>query len=184
MKVLKFIGIAVLVLVVAFLAIGALVPSFEYKHRVEVNAPVEHSWAVFSDLENMGKWVVGFKSMEKLSGNDNEVGCTYKLVFEENGRVIEMVEEVTAIKENELIAFSFDADPVVSNIEVHFNQIENGTEIVAIKLVQGKNIFWKSLLWLSKSNMMKRGNEIYGNLKQLIEETPMSEPEGMTATQS
>jgi len=184
MKALKLTGVAVLVLVLAFFAIGLFIPSFEYEHRLEVNAPVTHCWTVFTNLSNMEKWVVDLKSMEKLSGDDTELGSRYKLVLEQDGREIEVLEEITAIKENELIAFAFEADQMFSTIEVHFSQIENGTEIVATKMVDGNNLFWNSLLWLSKPKMMKYGNKIYGNLKQLIEETSTSEPQEMTVTQS
>jgi len=159
-----------------------LVPTFNYENKVTVNAPVDHAWAVFSDVDKMDKWLVGFKSVAIISGNQGEVGSKYHFVFEDRGEIIELTETLTAVTENELFAFELDADPMTSDVEIKFAASDETTEITATSNVEGKNIFWKSLLWLSKSMMIERGQESYDNLKKLIEETPQQREEQLTTS--
>ncbi len=44
-----------------------------------------------------------------------------------------IMEEVTAFQENELFAFTLDADPLISDVEVKFRGDESKTEITATK---------------------------------------------------
>jgi len=180
MKLLKYFGIFLIVVLVAFLLVGIFAPTFTYESRVVVNAPVEQSWAVFSDPSRMGEWLVGFKSIETVSGQPDSVGSKYKMVFEENGRLMKMTETVTAIKPNELFAFTLDARPMIDKVEVRFSGDGEKTEIVAMNHIEGKNLIWKSILRLSKSNMKKRGQEVYNKLKNLIEASAAEEQARMS----
>ncbi len=169
MKPLKCIGYSLLAIIALFLLVGVIFPSFEYQSHVVVNAPLEQSWAVFSDAGRMAEWLPGFKSIETLSGSPNQVGSTYKMVFEEEGEVMEMTEYVTAFRDNELFAFELNAEPMIATVQVKFSGNRKMTEILAITKVEGKNLLWKSLLRLSKSRMVERGQETYDNLKRIIE---------------
>ncbi|MFQ5651512.1 MAG: SRPBCC family protein [bacterium] len=173
MRVLRYILGAVAALAVIFVLIGMFVPSFTYENRIEVSKPVEHSFAVFSDPANMSEWLTGFKSMENLTGGPNEVGSTWKLVFVDGDEEIIMTEEVTGFKENELISFTLDNEVLEADIEVHFVRKNGTTGILQSSKVEGKNLFWKSLLFLSKWNMTARGQENYVKLKHLIETTEL-----------
>ena len=90
MKVLRYILGLIVLLLIAFFTLGFLNPEISYETRTEIQASVEETFAVFNDPERMGEWLVGFHSMENISGNDNEVGSKWKLRFEENGEVMEV----------------------------------------------------------------------------------------------
>lgn len=175
MKILKFILGLVVVLALAFFAVGIFAPSFTYENKVEVNAPVEKAWAIFTDESRMADWLTGLQSVETISGNPGEVGSKYQMVFIENGEEMVMKEEVTAFQENQLFAFTLDADPLISEVEVKFTGDESKTEITATSFIKGKNLFWKSTLRLMKSMVVNRGQEQYDKLKEIIESAP-SEP--------
>ncbi len=169
MKLLKYVALFLVVVAAAFLLVGVVAPTFTYESRVEVNAPLEKSWAVFNDVSLMGEWLIGFKSVETLSGQPGAVGSKYKMVFEEDGRLMEMTETITAFQPNEEFAFELDADPMIAKVDVRFSGDDQKTEIVALNHMDGKNLIWKSILRLSKSSMEKRGQLVYDNLKSLIE---------------
>ena len=113
--------------------------------------------------------------METISGNPGEVGSKYRMIFVENGEEMVIMEEVTAFQENELFAFTLDADPLISDVEVKFRGNESKTEITATNHVEGKNLLWKSMLRIMKSMIANRGQEQYDKLKEIIESAP-SEP--------
>lgn len=113
MKILKYILGIIAALVVIFFMIGVFVSTFTYENKVEVNAPVEKAWAVFTDESRMGEWLTGLKSIETISGNPGEVGSIYRLVFVQNGEEMVMTEEVTAFQQNELFAFNLDNDVMI-----------------------------------------------------------------------
>jgi len=175
MRILKLILGLLLGLALVFFAVGIFTPSFTYENKVEVNASVEKAWAIFTDESRMGDWLTGFQSMETISGNPGEVGSKYRMIFVENGEEMVIMEEVTAFQENELFAFTLDADPLISDVEVKFRGDESKTEMTATNHVVGKNFLWKSMLRIMKSMIANRGQEQYDKLKEIIE-SASSEP--------
>ena len=116
MKAFKFILGILVFLVLAFLTLGMLNPVLEYESRTQVEASVEHTFAVFNNPDRIGEWQEGFKSIENISGGDNKVGSKWRLIFEEDGEVMEIIEEVLAFEENELFAFTMDSDALTAEV--------------------------------------------------------------------
>lgn len=169
-KYLKRLLTLILLLSIAFLLIGVFVPRFSYISEVDVDAPVDQAFAIFSNPSWMSEWMEGFKSIENLSGAPNEVGSRWKLVVEQEGERMELIEEVTAYKANELFAFTLDAEPLTSEVEIRFIPLDSTTtKITAVTSVRGKNILWRSLLPMFKSRMREQSQESYDKLKTVIE---------------
>lgn len=169
MKLLKYAGLTVAVLAGIFLSIGFFVPSFSYESRIEVNAPLAQAFAVFNDPSRMGEWMSGFKSIETISGNPNEVGSRYRLVIVENGEEMVTIEEMTAFQKNERFGFRRISDALIAKVEIRFTDQDGRTVITDVTRVEGRNFLWKSLLPLFKSMMVDKAHENYGRLKQVIE---------------
>ncbi len=169
MKFIKIFLSIVLILVVIFVLIGVFIPSFSYKNKVSVKASLNKTFAMFNDETRMGEWLTGFRSIETISGNRNEVGSKYRLVVFGHDEEIVMTEEMTAFKENELFAFNLDNDVMLADVEIKFSGDSTRSEIRANTVVHGKNMFWKSLLPLFKSNMTKQSQTDYEKLKTIIE---------------
>jgi len=170
MKILKYIlGIAA-ILVLAFLTLGLFTPELNYETLTEIDAPLEHAFAVFTDGDRSSEWLVGLKSIENISGQEFEVGSMWRLTFEQDGEVMVMTEEVTAYKENEVFAFTIDSDVLIADVEIRFIPLDSTrTKIVATSTSVGKNILWRSMLAIVKSDIIERDQENYNRLKQLIE---------------
>ncbi len=170
MRILKWLGLLLLVLVVGFLAAGLIRPNVSYENKVTVNAPVERAYSVFVDESNMDKWMPTLQRIENISGAPLEVGSKWKLIFEEEGETIEVLEEMTAIDANERFAFNLETEPFLGTVDIRFTAIDSATsEIKAVTTMDGKNLIWKSLLALSKSMMETRSQEQYEMLKKAIE---------------
>ena len=95
-KVLRFIVIGIFALAVLFFSLGLFIPTFSFDNVVEVNKPIEKTFAEFNDVSNMYKWIPGFQFIEPISGWPNEVGSKWKLVVKQEGKRMELIETMTA----------------------------------------------------------------------------------------
>ena len=68
----------------------------EYTVSVEIDLPRDRVIELFDDPDNLFKWQTGLRSYEHLSGEAGQPGATARLVFENKGRRIELIEMVTA----------------------------------------------------------------------------------------
>lgn len=170
MKVLKWLGVIVALLVVGFFAIGIVTPKFSYHNAVTVNAPVEKAFSVFTDESKMHGWMPTLQNIENVSGAPLEVGSKWKLIFDEGGRKIEVLEEMTAVDPNQRFAFNLDTEPFVGTVDIRFTAVDSATsKVEATSTVDGKNMMWKSILAMSKSTFESRAQEQYDLLKKVIE---------------
>lgn len=170
MRILKWLGGILVVLILVFLGVGIITPNFSYENKVTVKAPVERAYSVFVDESNVNKWMPTLRKIENVSGAPLEVGSKWKLIFDEEGETIEVLEEMTAIDTNERFAFNLDTEPFLGTVDIRFTAIDSTTsEIKATTTVDGKNMIWKSVMALSKTMMETRSQEQYEMLKKVIE---------------
>lgn len=155
--------------IISFLLIGVFMPRLDYKIKFEVNKPVDQTFKAFMDVTLMGDWMTGFKKMETLSGKPGEVGSKYRFVFAEGDKDVIVDEEVIAMKENEVFAFSMENDFLNGTGEFRFAEKDGKTEITYINDTAGRNIIYKTMLALFRSNIMERNNRDFEKLKSLIE---------------
>lgn len=141
----------------------------EFQTKIQVNQPVAEVFAKFMDIDNMGKWLTGFKKIETVSGNPGDVGSKYKLTFEEKGKEIVMDEEVLEVKENEKFVFRMEMPQMSSHSDVEFHSVNSGTEVVSSTTVEGKGFMWKLAIPMMKSQMKKRQEQDFNKLKALLE---------------
>lgn len=67
----------------------------EYTNEITINLPRERVIELFDSSENLSKWQPGLQSFEHIAGEPGQVGAQSRLVFDENGRKIEMLETIT-----------------------------------------------------------------------------------------
>ncbi len=66
----------------------------KYSGEVIINLPRERVIELFDNPGNMPKWQPGLQSFEPLSGEPGQPGAQSKLVYDMNGRRVEMVETI------------------------------------------------------------------------------------------
>ena len=64
----------------------------KYRCEVIINLPRERVVELFDNPDNMSQWQPGLQSFEHLSGEPGQPGTKSKLVYDMNGRRVEMVE--------------------------------------------------------------------------------------------
>ena len=155
--------------IVSFLLIGVFIARLDYKIAFEVNKPVDQTFKAFMDVTRMGEWMTGFKRMETLSGKPGEVGSKYRFIFSEGDKDVIVNEEVIAMKENELFAFSMENDFLSGTGEFRFAENNGKTTVTYINNTKGRNIIYKSILALYRSSIMERNKKDFQKLKTIIE---------------
>jgi uncharacterized membrane protein len=66
-----------------------------FKCQVDIDLPREKVIELFDSVDNLKHWQDGFISFEHLTGEPGEVGSTARMMYEMNGRPMELIETVT-----------------------------------------------------------------------------------------
>jgi carbon monoxide dehydrogenase subunit G len=169
MKALKIIGIVLAVIIVVFLSIGLIVPSYEYDSSVQVNAPVEKCWSTFHDINKMNQWLKGFESLTLKSGDSLAVGSVYEITVTDDGHRMVMSEKLTEVNAPTRVSYQLNNDVLKSEYSFSFEG-QSSTKITSHYKITGNNIFWKSILRLSKSYMTGEAADQLSLLKKVIEQ--------------
>ena len=67
----------------------------EYTLEIEIDQPREKVSALFLKQENLAFWQPGFISAETISGDPGAEGSKTRLLYDNRGRKVEMVETIT-----------------------------------------------------------------------------------------
>lgn len=169
-KILIGLLIVVIGLAVIFFAPAFLKPVITQESHVTINKPQKEVWTKFMDSSKMGKWLIGFKRIETISGAPEAVGSKYKIVLEENGQQFEAIETVKAVEENEKFVFELAADAFTDEITVTLVNKGLTTEVVQSENVKVDGIFYRAMFFWMQSWMKERSQANLNNLKKYIEE--------------
>ncbi|MGJ8661498.1 MAG: SRPBCC family protein, partial [Bacteroidota bacterium] len=79
--------------------------------------------ALFSEQDNMKKWMKGLESFENVSGTPGEVGAKMNMKFKMGKRDIEMTETITAKNLPETISMEYNAKDVWNGVKNSFIKV-------------------------------------------------------------
>lgn len=165
------IGIAIAILV-ALLLIGWMNPRYEDTVQVTIDAPIEKTWALFDDLDNMKEWVPGYLGHEVLEGDTQTPGSKYRLDFNMDGREFSMVETVTNYDPGKAFAFDVeDESGATFNIAVELEEKGEKTIVKETMTGEPKGIFDRAMTTLMKGQIRKHKLKMYNDLKAFVERT-------------
>lgn len=171
MKVLKIIGIVLAAIIILSLSVGIIVPSYDYKVTVQVNATPEKCWKVFHNTKLMSKWMQGFESLTLKKGDSLTVGSQYEIVIYGHDKKMVMNETITDVNAPVKVSYELINDVLKSEMTFSFDG-NSATTMSSHCKVTGNNILWRSILFFSKSYMTKASQSQLTALKKVIEEQP------------
>lgn len=147
MKILKYILYVILGLIVAFFALGLLKSSISYGHEITVDKSIEEAWAVSKDPSKFGQWLDGFKSIELISGEQDQVGSKYKVIVNpgEGQPDFEMIETLASMKEFEEINLKFDSEMMDFDQTMTYKESDGKTTIKTDSKVMAKGMIMRSM---------------------------------------
>ena len=168
MKIVKYAGITIIVLLLIFFSLGVIKPSFEYSSTVTILAPPQQCWNAIHDTIGMKKWMPDFRKLTLKSGTHLQAGASYEIIFQQDERYV-MQETIEEIRPAEYISYELTNDVMTMNYNYTFTSKGNTTEISNLNKVTGNSLFWKSILFLSKSHIQTVSQEQLESLKLYIE---------------
>jgi uncharacterized membrane protein len=139
--------------------------------ELQLDCPLEHAWATFTNIELMPQWVQGFDSIRLLEGEPETVGSIHELVFLEGKRKIVMIETVTAFEPNKQFSFEATTRGMSTRAETLFTRAGAGTIIRSHNSFFATGFFFRMMLPLMKGAITKRMTADFGRLKALAEST-------------
>lgn len=92
----------------------------KYTCELVVNVPRPRMIELFDNPDNLDKWQPGLVSFEHLSGEPGQAGAKSKLLYDMNGRKIEMVETIMNRDLPDTFTGTYEAKGVHNIIENHF----------------------------------------------------------------
>ena len=94
-----------------------------YECDITIDLPRDKVMELFDDPDNLPKWQPGLQSFEQISGEFGEPGAKSRLVYDENGRTIEMIETITVRDLPNELSFIYEAKGVHNVISNHFYEL-------------------------------------------------------------
>lgn len=170
MRILKFILLALLVLLLIVAIRGLLTPSISYTSTVSVDKSVEEAWAVMNDESKTNEWLKGITKVEHMSGEKGKVGAVTKYTFDDDGRESEIVETMKTIVPNSQVAMDFLMEGVMT-MDYKMDLVQEGTKtnITSSTTTKGLGLMMKAMIPFMKATMQAQEDENMGNLKKVIE---------------
>lgn len=86
----------------------------KYNCEVTIDLPREEVIELFDSSENLSKWQPGLQSFEHMSGEPGQVGAKSRMVYDENGRIIEMIETITNQNFPDEFSATYEAKGVIN----------------------------------------------------------------------
>ncbi|MGH9846983.1 MAG: SRPBCC family protein [Blastocatellia bacterium] len=141
-----------------------------FSHEVVINRSREEVWRVFDNPENMPKWQPALKSFEHQRGERGQPGAVSFLVYEENGRTIELTETITRRTYPDEFSGSYTGSHATNNITNRFIPLgDAATKWEMDSEFVFHSIFLKLFSPLMKGMFVKRVAKDMDRFKQLAE---------------
>ncbi len=120
--------------------------------------------------QNMKKWMKGFSHYEHQKGRKRREGSTGIQVFDENGHITRVQEEVLANEPHSRLVLKLTHKNMSSELEYQFlDQGGQHTKLLVTARVRLKPSFFNLFSLFVKSPMQRQQDEDLGRLKRVME---------------
>ena len=86
----------------------------QYKNEITIDLPLTRVIELFDSFENLTKWQPGLQSFEPLEGEPGQAGARSRLVYDENGRQVEMIETIVRREYPDAFTATYEAKRVIN----------------------------------------------------------------------
>lgn len=95
----------------------------KYTSMVTIGLPRDKVLELFDSTEHLQKWQNGLRSFEHLGGDPGQIGATSRLIYDMNGRVVEMKETVIHRDLPDELSFTYEAKGVWNSCVNRFVEV-------------------------------------------------------------
>ena len=138
-----------------------------------INAPTNIVFLWLEDNERIKQWVPNLIEDEALVETQEKTGSTFRQVFLERGKRMEMIGEITDYTENERMRVFMSGD--MFNLDVDYNlkalkpEQTEVTQDTEIKMKGAAKLFAPLMLLMSKRSKSNPQAEAHAKLKEMAE---------------
>lgn len=169
MRTVKIIIAIISTITLIFFATGLIIKETNYSAQVYVNKPIEDVFKVFNNQENLKNWIPEIKSFEVINENPGKTGSTYKMVVENQGQEISMIEKVLAYVPNEKVTIFFDAENMLKTDDYNFNEKDGKTIVTLNSSCKSDSYIMACMFPYFKSTFQEQDQAYLNNFKAYIE---------------
>ncbi len=130
----KFLKISLVVLSVPVLFLSAVLlfsnGELKYEERIEIQKPIDVVVDLFSDINNMTKYMPETKEIILIECTDGQEGAKYQIIVEYEGQKMEMTATLLEKSLPEKIAYSYESNGVLNIMTQKHQEISDSTTLV------------------------------------------------------
>jgi len=89
-----------------------------------IDRPPNEVWRAFDNPANLRKWQTSLASLQLVSGTTGHVGATTRLIYEEDGHRLELLETVTVRREPDEFAAEYEGAYARNTLSHRFTPLE------------------------------------------------------------
>lgn len=140
-----------------------------FEYQVEIHRPLSEVYRAFKDPDNLPRWLTGLQRTVPVSGTPGEVGSVTKQIYLERGRVVEMIETITAHEPERLFAGTLDAPGMQADMRVDFIDGGDSTTVRFQTDFNARSFLMRLMLPFMKGAIRKRQAGDLETFKQMVE---------------
>lgn len=141
--------------------------------ELEINAQADQVFHWLNDPDCLMKWIPNLIENEQLINTENKIGSTFRQVYLENGRRMEMTGEVIEFEQGRVISCAMKGE--MFDLDVHYLLEEVGlrTKVIQNSEIKMKGFF--KVIGFFMGPFMKKGASkqqanFFQTLKKLVED--------------
>jgi uncharacterized membrane protein len=138
-------------------------------YEIEIDRPVAEVYRQFKDPDNLPRWITGLQKIEQISGAPGEVGSVAKHTYLEKGRIIEMIETVTAHEPEKHFTGELETDGMQCTIRVDFVDKGDSTLMRFRSDFRSQGLLMKLMMPFMKGQIRARQEGDMQRFKSLVE---------------
>lgn len=142
----------------------------DYTIELDIAAPRERVVELFVDDRNLPCWQPGFVSIEKISGETDEVGSKWKLLYLNRGKEVEMIETILAHDSPREFSAVFEADGMRMTVRNLFEEVgQDQTKWTSENEAEVSGFFMRLIVFLMPGCFRKQSLLYMENFRNFVE---------------
>lgn len=168
-KIVKIIVKLSAVLLLVFLATGLLVKETSYQVEIQIKKPLAEVFNVFNDPLKWQDWMPELRSIETIDEKPGIVGSVYKMLLENEGKMIEATKKVLAYVPRKKATFYIRIDEMLKIDDCNFSTRDRVTIITKSVVCKSDSYLLQCLLPYFKRTFISEDQKYLDNFKAYIE---------------
>lgn len=169
MKRIKIILGVIIAITLVFLVTGLIVKDIKYSAEVEIDKPIGEVFRLFQDVETRKKWMPEIKSIDSIKVTPQKLGSTYKVIVDNQGENLEVIEKIKAYIPNEKVTLQFSSKAMLKTEDFNFTEQNGKTKIVQYSTLQTNSYLLACTFPWFKSKFESLAQNYLNDFKAVVE---------------